>query len=117
VAVVLALEIYHVYYGGHTNFGAVVNLYFMTPFFLTLFGAIVGEWFARRRELEAEPPAYARNLAKAMVGKEERDRGKADRRLEQLTKLTTALVPILTFIASIVAAFLTYLTVTSKPTP
>jgi hypothetical protein len=67
--------------------------------------------------LEAEPPAYARSLAKAMVGTKEHDTGKADKRLKQFTKLTTALVPILTFIASIVAAYLTYLAATSKPTP
>lgn len=115
VAVSLALEIYHIYDGGRTNFGAVINLYFMTPFFLTLFGAIVGGWFGRRRELEAEPPAYARNLAKAMVSTMEQDTGKADQRLDQFTKLTTALVPFLTLIGSIVAAYLTYLTATSKP--
>jgi uncharacterized protein (TIGR03382 family) len=117
VAVSLTLEIYHAYSGGRTDFQAVVNLYFLTPFFLTVFGAIVGVWLRRRRRYEAEPPTYARNVAKAMVGTKERNKGEADKRLEQFTKLTTALVPILTFIASIVAAYLTYLTATNKPSP
>jgi hypothetical protein len=117
VVVSLSLEVYNTYYGTGTDFRAVVNLYFLTPFFLTVFGTIVGVWLRRRRRYDAEPPTYARNLAKAMVGTKERDEGEADRRLEQFTKLTAALVPVLTFIASMVAAYLTYLAATSKPTP
>jgi hypothetical protein len=117
VAVSLALEIYHIYYSGRTSIQDVVNLYFLTPFVLTVFGAIVGVWLRRRGGYEAEPPAYARSLARAMAGTKAQDRGEAEVQMERFTKLTTGLVPILIFIASIVAAILTYLAATSQSGP
>jgi hypothetical protein len=101
-----------VLYNGHrVDWTAVFSLYFIPSSLLLFLGGFPGEWLAQKMGWRSQKPFYARNLAHMVVGQQpglQNDTEK-EKRLDGLTKSIAALTPLLTFLASIIAAWLTYL--------
>lgn len=108
LAVSVGLSVYLGPFRGRIDWQKVLFLYFLTPFFLITFGGFVGDWLRRRRAHEGGPPSYARGLATAIARPTQTEGEEAEDQLETLTKLSEALAPLLTFIAAIITAWLTY---------
>ncbi len=98
--------------GGRIDWQKVFFLYFLTPFFLITLGGFVGDWLRERRSGQRRPPAYARKIAEVFVNPTQEEDEEREKRLERLTKLIAALTPLLTFAASIISTWLTYLAAT-----
>lgn len=97
--------------GRRVDWTAVVTLYFLPPSLLLFLGGFPGEWLAQKLGWRTQKPYYARNLAQIVIGQNPDIQGAAekDKRIERLTKTIAALAPLLTFLASIIAAGLAYL--------
>jgi hypothetical protein len=97
--------------GRRVDWSAVATLYFLPPSLLLFLGGFPGEWLAEKMGWRTQKPYYARNLAQIVVNQNPgfQDDAEKDKRLDRLTKTIAALAPLLTFLASIIAAGLAYL--------
>lgn len=104
-----SLSLYLREVGGRIDWEKVLFLYFLTPFFLITLGGFVGGWLRDRRAGRSGPPSYARNIAKVVASSTQRQSEEREEQIERLAKLIAALAPFLTFVVSIITAWLTYL--------
>ena len=97
--------------GRRVDWIAVFALYFVPPGLLLFLGGFTGEWLAQKMGWRKQKPLYARALAQLVIGqnKELDNEAGKEKRLDRLTKSIAAFTPLLTFIASIVGAWLAYL--------
>jgi hypothetical protein len=102
--------------GHRVDWAAVATLYFLPASLLIFLGGFPGEWLAQKLGLRTKKPYYARTMARVLIGEQTRilDEAEQDRRLDRLTKSIAALAPLLTFLASIIAAGLAYLATVNK---
>jgi hypothetical protein len=93
--------------GDLTALAAVIG-FILVPAMLFTSGGLIGRWV---RRLRARTPAndLANRLAVHLVKPHTQDRGGSARSAQRLATLIAAIAPLLTFIASIVGAYLTYL--------
>jgi hypothetical protein len=103
--------------GHRVNWVAVFTLYFLPPSLLLFLGGFPGEWLAQKMGRRTQKPYYARTLARVVVAEQPglQDETEKDKRLDRLTKSIAALAPLLTFLASIIAAGLAYLGTIQPP--
>ncbi len=97
--------------GHRVDWVAVFTLYFLPPGLLLFLGGFPGEWLAKRMGRRTQEPYYARSLAQVVAGQQPglHNDVEKDKRIDRLTKSIAALAPLLTFLASVIAAGLAYL--------
>lgn len=75
--------------------------------FLYVTGIIIGRWIQRQQSPHKAEPKYAIQLARKIVGKSSQSSEGKDR-VKRIAEIVAALAPILTFLGSIIAAYLSY---------
>lgn len=96
--------------GHNVDWTAVFTLYFLPPALLIIFGGFIGEWLAQKTGRRSRKPLYARTLAALLVGQSTlQDDDTKQKRTELFAGGIAAMTPLLTFIASIIGAWLAYL--------
>lgn len=96
-------------YGRIVDWTAVFMLYFIPPTLLIIFGGFLGEWIAQKTGRRQNKPLYARKLAELFVGPSTYDDELNKKREERFANTIAAVTPLLTFIASVIGAWLAYL--------
>jgi hypothetical protein len=81
--------------------------------FLYITGIIIGRWIQRQRSPHKAEPKFAIQLARKIVGKSSQSSEGKDR-VKRIAEVIAALAPILTFLGSIVTAYLSYRATISK---
>lgn len=96
--------------GRNADWTAIFMLYFLPPSLLIIFGGFIGEWFAQKTGQRRKKPLYARTLAALLIRQSPfQDDELKQRQVERFTGYIASLAPLLTFLASIVSAWLAYL--------
>lgn len=83
-------------------------LFAVTHLFLFLTGALVSKWIARKRSGSNRATGTAERIAAALLDVNTTSMV-ADKRVGRIADVISAIAPLLTFIASVIGAFLTYL--------